>query len=237
MVHTRSSTKEEIKTALFQLPQRRRRSSAASFSGQTPNLTGVSTSSATKQAKAKRPINRFRCVSKTCSGSRCRFKVAEKGGLCGVHSLPSKLVDEKCPICLDHFTERKNVERSACGHYFHKGCIKEWLKRHHTCPVCRHELREKPEPQFPEGANPVHLLLLPLMTSYFNMSQQGGASRIMAASVPGEQATIQFHIFLLLKFRSLVPCNISFDGAFDLSPYPPVHFAHQHTMQVENVSK
>lgn len=192
MVHTRSSTKEEAKSEFCQLPiikRRRRSSAAATSSGVAPQTP------ATKQEK-----RRYRCSACTTAGSRCRFKALEKGGLCGVHSLPSKLVDEKCPICLECFTDRKSVVRKECGHHFHKACIQEWLKGHHTCPVCRHQLVEKQEPTMPEGINPFHLLLLPLMSSYFNMSPlappgMSGEHRILGSSVTGDPNTIQLHIF------------------------------------------
>lgn len=36
-----------------------------------------------------------------------------------------------------------------CGHKFHKNCITPWLSEHHTCPVCRGEIR-KIYPGFPK---------------------------------------------------------------------------------------
>lgn len=190
MVQTRSSAKGEIKSAQFQLPQikRTRRSSAVSASSSLLTAPKVRTPKPEKR--------RHRCVAETTSGARCRFKCLAKGGLCGVHSLPAKLVNEKCPICLDDFKDRKTVERQRCNHYFHKECINEWLKTHHTCPVCRCEIRERHEPTFPEGLNPVHLLLLPLMSSYLNHAR-GGESRLVTTttSSSGEPGVIQLHIF------------------------------------------
>ncbi|XP_057814466.2 uncharacterized protein LOC131028234 [Cryptomeria japonica] len=46
-----------------------------------------------------------------------------------------------CAICLDNFL----VEEQACempcneNHIFHTKCIRQWLKRQNTCPVCRTE--------------------------------------------------------------------------------------------------
>ncbi|XP_069502575.1 RING finger protein 151 [Ambystoma mexicanum] len=45
-----------------------------------------------------------------------------------------------CPIC--HGVLRCPVMIS-CNHIFCKKCILQWLKRHHTCPCCRHEVRGK----------------------------------------------------------------------------------------------
>ncbi|KAL8053986.1 hypothetical protein ABFX02_05G108800 [Erythranthe guttata] len=46
--------------------------------------------------------------------------------------------DGTCPICLCDY-EPKETLRSVpeCNHYFHAGCIDEWLKLNGTCPLCR----------------------------------------------------------------------------------------------------
>ena len=36
--------------------------------------------------------------------------------------------------------------RIPCNHIFHGNCIKPWLERSGTCPVCRYQLVEQPEP-------------------------------------------------------------------------------------------
>ena len=47
-------------------------------------------------------------------------------------SIRSILVNDECSICL---TSNLNA-RTACGHYFHYQCIKEWVNQLETCPVC-----------------------------------------------------------------------------------------------------
>ena len=47
------------------------------------------------------------------------------------------LKDCKCAICMDNFTEGKEVTRLEC-HSFCSGCINEWLGNHNDCcPICR----------------------------------------------------------------------------------------------------
>eukprot|EP01103_Thecamoeba_quadrilineata_P011951 TRINITY_DN2972_c0_g2_i2.p1 TRINITY_DN2972_c0_g2~~TRINITY_DN2972_c0_g2_i2.p1 ORF type:complete len:805 (+),score=194.01 TRINITY_DN2972_c0_g2_i2:230-2416(+) len=60
-------------------------------------------------------------------------------------NLPVRQFNRTCPssqclVCLEEFEEgeRMNVIPS-CQHYFHPGCIKQWLTEHKNCPVCRHD--------------------------------------------------------------------------------------------------
>merc|ERR1712196_392615 len=45
-----------------------------------------------------------------------------------------------CPICTDEYVEGDAKVRTACGHEFHRECLKKWLKQGDTCPMCRAEL-------------------------------------------------------------------------------------------------
>lgn len=46
--------------------------------------------------------------------------------------------EDKCSICLDEFHDRDTVGILKCGHFFHKSCIEEALKKAgQKCPLCR----------------------------------------------------------------------------------------------------
>eukprot|EP00933_Yihiella_yeosuensis_P014913 TRINITY_DN1315_c0_g1_i1.p1 TRINITY_DN1315_c0_g1~~TRINITY_DN1315_c0_g1_i1.p1 ORF type:complete len:338 (+),score=58.93 TRINITY_DN1315_c0_g1_i1:123-1016(+) len=45
-----------------------------------------------------------------------------------------------CSICLESFSVGDKATRIPCGHFFHPGCIKEWLRNSNQCALCRYEL-------------------------------------------------------------------------------------------------
>lgn len=45
---------------------------------------------------------------------------------------------ERCAICLETFSAHERVRRMPCEHLFHDGCLRAWLLRASSCPVCRH---------------------------------------------------------------------------------------------------
>jgi hypothetical protein len=42
-------------------------------------------------------------------------------------------IDTMCSICFDTSSNM----HSACGHFFHRRCLKQWLFKSKTCPLCR----------------------------------------------------------------------------------------------------
>lgn len=47
--------------------------------------------------------------------------------------------DDNCSICFNKlYTQNGRVCSLPCGHTWHHGCIAEWLRTNHTCPMCRY---------------------------------------------------------------------------------------------------
>lgn len=42
-----------------------------------------------------------------------------------------------CPICFVDISRQQQSELLPCCHLFHKKCIKTWMEKSHTCPMCR----------------------------------------------------------------------------------------------------
>ncbi|EOA32798.1 hypothetical protein CARUB_v10016109mg [Capsella rubella] len=49
-----------------------------------------------------------------------------------------------CTICFDELVVGAEASTLPCRHHFHKGCIVEWLKTSHFCPLCRFALPAQP---------------------------------------------------------------------------------------------
>ncbi|KAL4218705.1 E3 ubiquitin-protein ligase rnf38 [Mactra antiquata] len=52
--------------------------------------------------------------------------------------------NESCSICISDYKTADNVQILPCKHEFHKDCLSEWLKRNGSCPVCRQDVKKKP---------------------------------------------------------------------------------------------
>jgi hypothetical protein len=48
-----------------------------------------------------------------------------------------------CSICQDMVTSATRL--SNCGHCFHAACIDEWFTQSPRCPMCRNDIRERPQ--------------------------------------------------------------------------------------------
>lgn len=45
--------------------------------------------------------------------------------------------DRRCSICQEEYEIADEIGKLHCGHAYHVGCIKKWLLRKNTCPVCK----------------------------------------------------------------------------------------------------
>jgi len=46
--------------------------------------------------------------------------------------------ESSCGVCLSELADGELIRvLPACMHYFHGGCVQEWLSAHATCPLCR----------------------------------------------------------------------------------------------------
>lgn len=64
-----------------------------------------------------------------------------------------------CSICLEPMhskhMEDNDVVETECRHFFHDGCLMQWLEKHNLCPFCRYQIFE--DAPLPEPQNQNHL--------------------------------------------------------------------------------
>ncbi|KAJ9460935.1 putative E3 ubiquitin-protein ligase RHC1A [Diplonema papillatum] len=56
--------------------------------------------------------------------------------------------NESCSICQDAFSVGEAAMQLPCGHIYCTACITEWLSRRRTCPMCREEIVDVPQPRW-----------------------------------------------------------------------------------------
>jgi hypothetical protein len=59
-------------------------------------------------------------------------------------------LDEVCSICYCNVKEGEEVVRLPCQHHFHVDCIKQWLLKERTCPLCKQEIQQPPGTPTPQ---------------------------------------------------------------------------------------
>lgn len=52
------------------------------------------------------------------------------------------VANTNCAICQEAVTSATRLR--TCGHCFHSDCIDQWLGMNTRCPVCRHDIRDRP---------------------------------------------------------------------------------------------
>ena len=59
-------------------------------------------------------------------------------------SLKFKEIQDECSICQETMNEGETVVKlPGCGHAYHDACVLSWLKKQHTCPLCRNEMPKR----------------------------------------------------------------------------------------------
>jgi len=49
--------------------------------------------------------------------------------------------EELCSICTEDFIHVVGIgAQLSCSHRFHTSCLKPWIERNRTCPLCRHSI-------------------------------------------------------------------------------------------------
>ncbi|XP_057290168.1 uncharacterized protein LOC130612840 [Hydractinia symbiolongicarpus] len=54
--------------------------------------------------------------------------------LCCRRLMTSKNVS--CTVCLEDYEDGEELMLCPCGHGYHRECIKKWILRKNTCPLC-----------------------------------------------------------------------------------------------------
>lgn len=49
-------------------------------------------------------------------------------------------VGRSCIICREDMALTEGLKKLHCGHVFHLACLRSWLERQQTCPICRHAI-------------------------------------------------------------------------------------------------
>lgn len=69
--------------------------------------------------------------SKLCRICKVEMKDSKEHKYSDVKDSPT------CSICITDYEDVDILKITPCGHAFHQECLAEWIKDHHTCPLCR----------------------------------------------------------------------------------------------------
>jgi hypothetical protein len=109
------------------------------------NKKGDETSTATKQQQQQNETMEHRQPQEAQHHTSCS-KGSKK-------CTPSFELEETCVVCLADFEADDQVscsknffnKNASCKHIFHSSCLRAWLIKHVSCPVCRHRMVPDPE--------------------------------------------------------------------------------------------
>jgi len=72
---------------------------------------------------------------------RSRVKIYQQIDFSSILTPIPEQLTENCSICLQSFGVGNEGVSLPCSHVFHSSCIKNWLFRQATCPVCRETVK------------------------------------------------------------------------------------------------
>lgn len=61
----------------------------------------------------------------------------------------NEIEEKDCSICLEEYNYQSKIILLPCLHCFHSKCIKKWLSKNVTCPICRKDIN-KENPVYPK---------------------------------------------------------------------------------------
>lgn len=148
----------------------------------------------------------------------------------------------ECSICCEMLESREVValpcETRGCGSYFHAECIRPWLERNPSCPLCRDALPQlvRPTTPLPQGTgNP--LLDLWFLAMAMQRQERENMTRQRQSNGPS-LADLQGVVFTASALVDLLSAHLGFDedrGLGDLEDGPNLDMALQ-AMLVNNLN-
>ena len=54
-----------------------------------------------------------------------------------VLEMTAEMVNTSCCLCLEGYYQGEDITRLKCKHVFHLDCVRVWVMRSNTCPLCR----------------------------------------------------------------------------------------------------
>ena len=89
--------------------------------------------------------------------------------------------DTACVVCMCDYEDGEDIMQLPCKHCFHAACIKPWLSRNATCPLCKQAVWE-----------PLPMLLLPLWAELLQEPTRArAAAAAVVAAVTGAQQSAE----------------------------------------------
>jgi hypothetical protein len=52
----------------------------------------------------------------------------------------NELLITNCSICLEDYKNKEKYFHLECNHKYHEKCLKLWLNKNNTCPICRYDI-------------------------------------------------------------------------------------------------